>query len=354
MEKIEREENRRRASDYLLRRLSKEERESYEELYFTNPDVLEELEIVRQDLIDEYLRGELHGDDSSQFERLLFELPALLSDAEFTHSVIELAADRSKKDLSRAASSAEIKGVRFGSIVEVNGGRSSSLLAPFLSWFAVNNRRLIVLASLVIAALSFLIWRELLKSNEISLPHNGAANSNADSNANQQITTTLQEQDGNRNNSLANSTQNRPPDSHKPDNQSNRRAKRQPQPPIAPSQESQPTLAKSFTLTHTAMATKGGNLLIIEPDNKNVQFIIPQTRGNPNETYRVVVRDADGAQQAVYESGSLVLHQDLRGSVLVLTIRSDLLTAQYYVLSIYLENNGRQELDKFSFRVDRK
>lgn len=346
---MEQEENRQRAVDYLFgRRMSEEQRERYEELFFADPNVLEELEIVRQDLIDEYIRGELQGEDLRQFKALLLKLPALRSDVELTRNVIKLAAARRlQKPASKAQGGAKYE-VHSRPIVE----------ATFLSWLRTNNRRIIVFASaLVIVALSFLMWREVLNSNEASLPDKEFASSNAESNANQSVTTDLHQPDGNRSGALQNSNQTGIADSHKPDNNTNKNSTiRPPEPPpqITQPQQNQPALARSFTLTHTVMGTQSGNLLVIEPDDKNVRLVIPQTRGNPAARYRVVIRVVDGAQKSVYESGFLAIQQDVSGGVLVLTVPSALFTAQYYVLSIYVEKARQQELDKFSFRVEKK
>jgi hypothetical protein len=63
---------------YLLGGLSEEESDRIERQYFADPDFLDELMAVEDDLLDEYARGELQGPQREQFERRLLATPRQL------------------------------------------------------------------------------------------------------------------------------------------------------------------------------------------------------------------------------------------------------------------------------------
>jgi hypothetical protein len=62
---------------YLLGTLSEEERARMEERYFSDDAEFEELEIVEEELIDRYIRGELSTTDSATFEMIVARSPRL-------------------------------------------------------------------------------------------------------------------------------------------------------------------------------------------------------------------------------------------------------------------------------------
>ena len=56
---------------YLLGTLTDEEKARLEEKYFTDDELFEQIEIVEDDLIDAYIRGELKADEAAHFEKNL-------------------------------------------------------------------------------------------------------------------------------------------------------------------------------------------------------------------------------------------------------------------------------------------
>jgi hypothetical protein len=64
---------------YLLGRLSDEDAQALEERYFRDSDLFERLRALETDLLDDYARGELAGQDRSDFERRLESSPLLRS-----------------------------------------------------------------------------------------------------------------------------------------------------------------------------------------------------------------------------------------------------------------------------------
>ncbi len=62
---------------YLLGTLSDEERDRFEEMYFSDDAAFEEVEIAEGELIDRYVRGELSQRDRAQFESVVARSPRL-------------------------------------------------------------------------------------------------------------------------------------------------------------------------------------------------------------------------------------------------------------------------------------
>ena len=62
---------------YLLGTLSEEEKDRFEEMYFSDDAVFEEVEIAEGELIDRYVRGELAKSDHARFEAVLAASPRL-------------------------------------------------------------------------------------------------------------------------------------------------------------------------------------------------------------------------------------------------------------------------------------
>ncbi|HEX7296403.1 MAG TPA: hypothetical protein VF251_11650 [Pyrinomonadaceae bacterium] len=68
---------------YLLGTLSEEERDRFEEMYFSDESAFEEVEIAEAELIDRYVRDELSKTDRAQFESVAARSPRLLERVEF-------------------------------------------------------------------------------------------------------------------------------------------------------------------------------------------------------------------------------------------------------------------------------
>jgi len=80
---LSRQHNRDHSTRYLLGTLSNEERERFEERYFSDDAEFEEIEIVEEELIDRYVRGELAASDAAQFEQTLARSARLRERVEF-------------------------------------------------------------------------------------------------------------------------------------------------------------------------------------------------------------------------------------------------------------------------------
>jgi anti-sigma factor RsiW len=71
------------AKRYLLGILSEDERNRFEQRYFSDNAIFEEVEIAEDDLVDRYVRGELTDDDRHLFEQALSNSPRLNDRIEF-------------------------------------------------------------------------------------------------------------------------------------------------------------------------------------------------------------------------------------------------------------------------------
>lgn len=68
---------------YVLGVLPEEERERFEQGYFSDNSLFEEVELTEDDLVDRYVRGELAKDDNRLFEQALSRSPRLNERVEF-------------------------------------------------------------------------------------------------------------------------------------------------------------------------------------------------------------------------------------------------------------------------------
>src|SRR4030095_79415 len=71
---------------YLLGTLSEEERDRFEEMYFSDDAAFEEVEIAEGELIDRYVRGELAKSDRARFEAMLAASPRLGERVQFARA----------------------------------------------------------------------------------------------------------------------------------------------------------------------------------------------------------------------------------------------------------------------------
>lgn len=65
------------AREFLLGRLSEETRSRFEESFFDDDELFEQIEIAEDELIDDYLRNELSAADRAYFERTLLRSPRI-------------------------------------------------------------------------------------------------------------------------------------------------------------------------------------------------------------------------------------------------------------------------------------
>lgn len=76
-----------RARQYLLGSLSDEDKSRFEEAYFEDDELFEEIEIAEGELVDAYVRDELSAGDRNKFETSLINSPRLAQRVEFARSL---------------------------------------------------------------------------------------------------------------------------------------------------------------------------------------------------------------------------------------------------------------------------
>ena len=72
---------------YILGTLSAEEKSRFEEKYFLDDELFEEIEIVEDDLVDAYIRRELSSNDLKRFEEIVIASPRLTERVEFARTL---------------------------------------------------------------------------------------------------------------------------------------------------------------------------------------------------------------------------------------------------------------------------
>lgn len=75
---------------YLLGRLSEEERESVEQKFLSDHEFFEQLLAAESALTDEYVQGNLLGDDRAQFEKLVNSSRSQQQEVEFTRDLLNV------------------------------------------------------------------------------------------------------------------------------------------------------------------------------------------------------------------------------------------------------------------------
>ena len=76
-----------RAKQYLLGTLSPVDKANFEEDYFTDHELFEEMEIAEDELVDAYIRKDLSEDDLNKFETNLISSPRLTQRVEFARTL---------------------------------------------------------------------------------------------------------------------------------------------------------------------------------------------------------------------------------------------------------------------------
>jgi len=98
------------AVKYLLGRLSEEERQSLEQRFLDDPEFFEQLLSVESALTDEYIQGNLSGDDRTRFEKLVNSSRSQWREVEFTRDLLQVI---SSTALERKGADPQGRGYRF-------------------------------------------------------------------------------------------------------------------------------------------------------------------------------------------------------------------------------------------------
>src|SRR5947207_5253847 len=95
--------NREIAMNYLLNRLSMDEKGSLEAAFFSDDNQFEELEIAEDELIDHYVRNELSDRDRKGFEAAMLSSRRLSERVKFARALAAKSAVYNSTEAGRAA-----------------------------------------------------------------------------------------------------------------------------------------------------------------------------------------------------------------------------------------------------------
>jgi anti-sigma-K factor RskA len=101
---------------YVLGTMSEEERSEVEDQSFADPEFFHELESVRDELIDDYLRVELPAEERELFEKNYLSLPHGCERVEFARALLERLDRRSQTDATAFTEGAEGATARAGKL----------------------------------------------------------------------------------------------------------------------------------------------------------------------------------------------------------------------------------------------
>lgn len=302
---------------YFLGKLTPEEESDYEALYFTDAAVLEQLQIVQDELIEDYL-----GDDLSATDRELFDTKFLASP---THRK-KLAVT---KALRQAASTAATEG-ETAAATPAHLSSVSRIEPPFKDLRRNPRRWLAAAAVLLIVVLGFLLLRGFF----IPVPPEKIANANANlhpGNANQPRPDFAQQNANIDNRNEAPLPQNNP-DKRAPDGA----------PHIA-----------VFLLSAATKSSLDEKPLVIESRVKTIRLQIALATDDYH-SYQATIKTLNG--EVIFFQNGMKPTRWKSGGVITLDIAAKNFTSQSY--SVLLEGMSTQrkavETDKYFFRVEKK
>ena len=109
---------------YLLGDLSDQEKVGIEESYFADDDMFQELEIIEDELVDAYVRGELNPDERRQFETLLQSSSRLSGRVHFARMLVNRVSEGSAAQIAEPAVVAEPRAPWWQKIFASQAGRT--------------------------------------------------------------------------------------------------------------------------------------------------------------------------------------------------------------------------------------
>lgn len=74
--------------NYFLGRLSSEQEQQLEQQFFSDDSLFQRLQVIKEELIDNFLHDKLCGEDLALFEKNVLSSPALREQVEFARSLM--------------------------------------------------------------------------------------------------------------------------------------------------------------------------------------------------------------------------------------------------------------------------
>src|SRR6185295_11555864 len=85
-------------ADYLLGKLDQPDCEALEEQYFVDPETLEEIGAMQEELFDDYLTGKLQNADRARFEQRFLQTDAGRSHLRFLQGLFDWTARKARRE----------------------------------------------------------------------------------------------------------------------------------------------------------------------------------------------------------------------------------------------------------------
>jgi len=306
---------------YLLGTLSDEERDRFEEMYFSDDAAFEEVEIAEGELIDRYVRGELSRTDRAQFESVVSCSPRLEERVQFARVWKDkLAVPSAKRPIDVAPQPYEPRGASVSWWASVFGPR-----APQLAFASV---LVLVLGSIAL----FAGWLRV-RNESIRLDAQRAAL--------EQRQRELDQQAANLKSQAEQIAKNTPP---------------QPSPTNTPSPQNQEQLPKKFlAVTLIGGSVRGG------PGEKGSDIRITPPFSGVNFSLRVVDADYDVYEArvmtpegaTVHKSSLLKLQRSISGTRFMFSVPAEKLPPGDYTIRLNgrTANGSFQSIEDYGFRV---
>lgn len=308
---------------YLLGRMAEDETFDFEEICFGDDIFAEELEAIREELIDRYLQKDLSAEDRRDFENYFLASPHHREKFEFSKSLSETF---SKKKTSQSAFAKFFNFRAIADFFSLNNFKTAGLATAF---------GLILLVGFGLLAFWF------SKPTEIVYVPNNAQNNQTNFNQNIVIE--------------PNNISNLPTNSNEKINKNINKINQTPT--VTPTNKTPETNREitenspviiTFLPISALRATGGEKPLVIGKQTSAVRLQI-DAPADKTKKYFVSIRTADGAE--VWKSP---INVGKNSKKLFLTVPAKVFSDNDYKLEVFESDNTQESVDAYSFRVEKK
>ncbi len=304
---------------YLLGRMAEDEILDFDEVCFADDACAEELEAIREELIDRYLQKDLSVSDRRDFENYFLVSPHHRKKLEFSKSLMANFAQK------RSFWAAFAERANFGAI------------ANFFSAANLKTASLAVASLLILLFGFWLLISWLSKPNEIVLVPNNNQNLNQNITLPPSVTPNSNEKINLSPNENKNIT-NKPTNSETP--------KKTPEANTEITDTS--PVFVTFLPIPALRATGGEKPLVIGKNFSAVRLQI-DAPADKSKKYFVSIRTADGAE--VWKSP---INVGKNSKIVFLTVPAKVFSNNDYKLEVFESDNAQESVDAYSFRVEKK
>lgn len=310
-------ENKDQTRRYLLGTLSEEERDRFEEQYFADDDLFQEIQALRDELIDDYLKDDLSGHDRRLFETNFLASPSHRQKVEFARAF--------EKALSAPYAVAHVPART----------QERSWWQSLLDLFGGSSRTFALVAATILVAIGGM-WLMFAVQNR---GNQAAPEQIAQVRTDEPTPETGSKQPSDK---LPEQAQN-----------SNRQELFKPEPPVPQPEPKRTQQVVSFALAANLVRDDVTKKLIVPQTAGTVQLQLP-LEADDYKSYRAVLGTVEGKQ--VLTQAALKPQKTAFGKGVVLRVPAKLLGDNDYVLRLSgADAEGRfEDISKYYFRVVRR